>query len=247
MNDIKGYRRIAVGEVSSFHHYALLLTHSASEGCDIQISKKDNVETFRVKGRQQGMMAFAPSTITIERGELYFILLDFTQLAKLQVFIDKPQNRECDYKTRALFGYMPTTFESNPTLRDIEYWLLNYTLRRTPDIEPFSEVLRQSEWYALVSFLLTNSSQRLDILCMRYGLSASHFRRLSRRVLGNTAKGAQRDWRLGQALLELVNSDDNLTTIAMNHGYASLSHFSNEVKYVLGMSPRNLKKLLQAN
>lgn len=73
------------------------------------------------------------------------------------------------------------------------------------------------------------------------------FRRLSRRALGNTAKSALRDWRLGQALFELINGDNNLTTIAMNHGYASLSHFSNEVKEVIGVSPRNLKKLLQAS
>ncbi|WP_374191068.1 helix-turn-helix domain-containing protein [Candidatus Symbiopectobacterium sp. 'North America'] len=65
--------------------------------------------------------------------------------------------------------------------------------------------------------------------------------------MGNTAKSALRDWRLGQTLFELINGDNNLTTIAMNHGYASLSHFSNEVKKVIGVSPRNLKKLLQTS
>ncbi len=250
MKGISEYTRLATGEGYSSPHHALLLTNSIGGGCDIRISDKESEITYSIADDQQGIMAISPASIYIERGELHLQYLDFTHLAKLQVFIDKPQNKGNHNTTRRLFGYMPTAFGAHPTLRDIEYWLLNHTLQRTADIEPLCNVLRQSEWYALVDFLFdehrNDSSQRLQTLCTRYGLSVSHFRRLSRRALGSTTKAALRDWRLGQALLELVEGENNLTTIAMNHGYASLSHFSNDVKDVLGMSPRNLKKILQA-
>lgn len=245
------YNQLTVDEVFQLPHHALLLTHSGVTGCDIRITEKENVKRCSITPDQQGLLAVAPATITLERGQLSYLTLDFTHLAKLQVFIDKSQNKESEHSPRRLFGYMPAALDAEPTPKDIEYWLLNHALQRTEGLAAFSDVLRQSEWYALVEFLFdayrNNSSQRLQILCLRYGLSVSHFRRLSRRALGNTAKAALRDWRLGQALLELIEGENNLTTIAMNHGYASLSHFSNEVKDVLGMSPRNLKKLLQTS
>lgn len=251
MKSTNRYNQLTGGNVIQFPHHSLFLTRSGADGCDIRVNDKESTKVFTLAGEQQGLLALAPATLTVERGQFEYLFLDFTHLAKLQVFIDKSQNRESEHRPRTLFGYVPAELDAHPTPKDIEYWLLNQALYRAQGLTLFSDVLRQSEWYALVAFLFdayrTNSSQRLQILCLRYGLSVSHFRRLSRRALGNTAKAALRDWRLGQALLELIDGENNLTTIAMNHGYASLSHFSNDVKDVLGMSPRNLKKLLQAS
>lgn len=251
MEEMEQYSQLIAGEEYQFSQYALLLTQNNGQECHLRISDKVSTVVCTIPGHQRSLLAIAPASVTVESGELQCLLLDFTLLARLQVFIDKSLNKESTHSSRMLVGCMPTVLRTEPEQKEIEYWLLHQALHGTEGLEHFSNVLRQSEWYALVEFLFdayrSNSNQRLQTLCSRYGLSVSHFRRLSRRALGNTAKSALRDWRLGQALFELINGDNNLTTIAMNHGYASLSHFSNEVKDVIGVSPRNLKKLLQAS
>ncbi|MFT8209948.1 MAG: helix-turn-helix domain-containing protein [Symbiopectobacterium sp.] len=251
MEEMSQYSQLKAGEEYPFSQYALLLAQNNEQECHPRISDKGSTAVCTIPGNQRSLLVIAPASVTVEWGELHCLFLDFTLLAKLQVFIDKSMNKESTHCPRTLVGCMPTALRAEPEQKDIEYWLLHQALQGTDGLEHFSNVLRQSEWYALVEFLFdsyrSNSGQRLQTLCARYGLSVSHFRRLSRRVLGNTAKSALRDWRLGQALFELINGDNNLTTIAMNHGYVSLSHFSNEVKEVIGVSPRNLKKLLQAS
>ncbi len=251
MEDMGQYRQLNVGEEYQFSQYALLLAQNNGQECCLRFRDKANTAECTIPANQRRLLAIAPATVTVEHGEVDCLFLDFTLLAKLQVFIDKSMNKESIHCPRSLLASMPTTLGNEPEQKELEYWLLHQTLLGTEGMACFSNVLRQSEWYALVEFLFdsyrSNSTQRLQTLCARYGLSVSHFRRLSRRALGNTAKSALRDWRLGQALFELINGDNNLTTIAMNHGYASLSHFSNEVKEVIGVSPRNLKKLLQAS
>lgn len=251
MKDRGQYRQLNVGEEYQFSQYALLLTQNNGQECYLRFRDKANTVECTIPANQRRLLAIAPASVTVEHGELHCLVLDFTLLAKLQVFIDKSMNKDSIHGPRALMASMPTTLGNEPDQKEMEYWLLHQTQLGAEGLACFSNLLRQSEWYALVKFLFdsyrSNSTQRLQTLCARYGLSVSHFRRLSRRALGNTAKSALRDWRLGQALFELINGDDNLTTIAMNHGYASLSHFSNEVKGVMGVSPRNLKKLLQAS
>jgi len=183
--------------------------------------------------------------IKVISGEIKIISLDFNILAKLQVFIDKA-NGVGKISGEESWSYVPAKLKKKPSAKQLEYWLITQCMHNTPGIDSFCSILRGSECYMIVNFLLNesgdNSGQRLQELCQQYGLSSSHFRRLTRKALGNSAKKELREWRLARALLEIFNEENSLTTVAMNHGYSSLSHFSNEVKDVIGVTPKRLKK-----
>ncbi|MEF9672999.1 AraC family transcriptional regulator [Pseudomonas sp. PCH446] len=46
-----------------------------------------------------------------------------------------------------------------------------------------------------------------------------------------------RDWRTAKALLSMIGSECSLTDVALEFGYASSSHFSKEVRELLGVAP----------
>ncbi|WP_345829425.1 helix-turn-helix domain-containing protein [Erwinia sp. HDF1-3R] len=238
---------LTAGESYQFPRHSLLYIKADHSGCDVWINTKDKDEKLCIERHDSGMLVLTPCMLTVDMGNLNCTRLDLPHLTKLQVFIDKAQNKKKDQNNR-VWGYLSANLSMQPTTREIEYWFLNQSLANADSIKSFSETLRNNEWYDLVEFLLEescdSSTQRISALSQRYGLSVSHFRRLARRALGNTTKVEMRDWRLVRAILDLIESkSNNLTTIAMNHGYASLSHFSNEVKDAFGVSPRNLKNL----
>lgn len=251
MNDINRHNYLTVGKDYHFPHYSLLITETKGNACHLFIETKYDTGQCLLERHQQGVLVIAPAKIRVEQGGLRYVSRKFEKLAKLQVFVDKAQHKKREVCNQPGWGYLSSSLGLYPTTRDIEYWLLYQSIKDQPGYEQFIGVLRNNEWYTLVDFLFNemrdDGNQHLQVLCSRYGLSVSHFRRLSRHALGNSTKSELRDWRLVRALLELVNSKNNFTTIAMNHGYASLSHFSNEVKSVLGVSPRDLKKLLHAS
>ncbi|AWK14311.1 helix-turn-helix domain-containing protein [Candidatus Fukatsuia symbiotica] len=196
----------------------------------------------------KGFMAVKRSSLEVVSGCLPYQPMDIEIMAKLQAFIDKSMNDKVE-KTSPQHYFATIKMDDDLLLtsrRDIEYWLLRQTLNPTAGMEKFIALLRNTEWYWLVYFLLDefNGSSKLQDLGQRYGLSASHFRRLSRRALGNTTKVTLRDWRMGKAVLALIDEEQNLTDIAFEHGYSSLSHFSNQVKETLGVSPRGLRHLI---
>lgn len=248
MKHMSSYDYLTSGECFDFSNHTLLIIATAEDGCRLNIQYGKDVACCNIESHQQGLFVTTPARIEVAHGWLKFYQFDFMRLVKLQVFIDKAQKLVSGQRKNSQWGYQAAVFGSEPAFRDIEYWLLSQTMSTASDTTNISSVLRNNEWYDLICFLLEesngNSNQRLQVLCARYGLSASHFRRLSKHALGNTTKVEMRDWRLVRALLELIDGESNFTTIAMNQGYASLSHFSNEVKDVLGISPRNLKKSL---
>ena len=96
--------------------------------------------------------------------------------------------------------------------------------------------------YGLVRFLLEQGtrSEKLNTLAQRYGVSVSHFRRLCRQALGSAAKPALRGWRTAQALLNMSLQDGSLTDVALEFGFASSSHFSKEIRELVGFAPSSL-------
>ncbi|WP_082804046.1 helix-turn-helix domain-containing protein [Erwinia sp. ErVv1] len=238
---------LTFGESYEFPGHSLLLIKAGHVGCDIRINSRDKEERLCIEMHEGGMLVLTPCMLTLEMGNLFYTMLDLPHLSKLQVFIDKAQSNKKE-PHNATYGYLPADLSMQPTTREIEYFFLNQSLTNADSIKSFSEALRNNEWYDLVEFLLDesceSSTQRISTLSLRYGLSVSHFRRLARQALGNTTKVEMRDWRLVRAILDLIESkNNNLTTIALKHGYASLSHFSNEVKEEFGVSPRKLKNL----
>lgn len=240
--------KLAAGDEFTFVRHSMFYIITGSEGCNMTIFTREQTSAKFIGGEQQGILVLKPGTLSIESGTLYYSSVEFPFLVKLQVFIDRARNKKKNYSESSPIGYLTAEIGPRPSLRKIEYWFLNQIFMSAEGVNEFSSILQHNECYDLVDFLLDesfdNEGQRLQLLCERYGLSASHFRRLARVALGKSAKVELRDWRLARALFEMLEGHKNLTTIAMNHGYSSLSHFSNEIKDVFGMSPRNLKNIL---
>ncbi len=177
--------------------------------------------------------------------EEYEISYELDVLAKLQVFIDQALG------VRTSNQGNQNTCASDIDLKDIKIpvtnharitWLLKMALVDDEDYRVLANFLRRTETYSLVSFLYQkgNDGEKLNVLSGKYGVSSSHFRRLCRTALGGSVKSELRDWRLAKAILDVIENRHSLTRVAMEHGYASPSHFSTEAKQILGVSPSHL-------
>ncbi|MPV71663.1 helix-turn-helix domain-containing protein [Burkholderia sp. BE17] len=124
-----------------------------------------------------------------------------------------------------------------------EKWMLSRAVAGEPDTTGVLAFLREQESYRLVCFLLSEYPQLRSVaaLAARYGVSESHFRRLGHQALGRSVKRELREWRAAWAVLDLIDGRDSLTKVAMNHGFASSSHFSREIKDLFGMPPRRFR------
>ncbi|KVN41178.1 hypothetical protein WJ64_32685 [Burkholderia ubonensis] len=167
-------------------------------------------------------------------------------ISKLLAFIDAARDDLSESgRKRMRVGSIavddPAVFD---TQRGVEYWFLQQALERSPCFARLEAFLRGTESYWLVRFLLAQSASgdSLRALGTRYGVSASHFRRLCHSALGNSAKSELRDWRMARSMLDVVESQSSLTEVALAHGYASLSHFSSEIRNLLGIAPRKLAR-----
>lgn len=116
---------------------------------------------------------------------------------------------------------------------------------------PLFSFFRNMESYWISGFLLSqvlnedkeNSSDKLYIRCKEYGLSESYFRKLCYKMFICGPKKQLRAWRAAYSLLQLIESDKTVSTIAINNGYSSSSHFSSEIKSLFGITPKEFKRL----
>lgn len=186
--------------------------------------------------------------VRVLRGELTLYPLRLEVLSKLLVFIDESRNFNAfDSDTPHWTSLSLPDVSMWQDRKSCEYWFLQQILEPSPAFSHLLALLRRSESYWLVRFLLAKStcSNTLQELGERYGVSYSHFRRLCRHALGSAAKAELRDWRMARSLLDVVEGQDKLTDVAIKHGFASSSHFSNEIKELLGVSPRGLSNIIE--
>ncbi|WP_175107168.1 helix-turn-helix domain-containing protein [Pararobbsia alpina] len=108
--------------------------------------------------------------------------------------------------------------------------------------ESLFNFLRTAEGYWVVSFLLDQfaANRRVSDLGAQYGLSNAHFRRLCKVALGGSLKAELKRWRAASAVLRIVESEQTLTDIALEAGFASSSHLSREIKSLLGVPPSHI-------
>ncbi|WP_372242546.1 helix-turn-helix domain-containing protein [Pseudomonas sp. C1C7] len=163
-------------------------------------------------------------------------------LVKLQVFIDLA-SAPLDQRSGPLpWALLPVAYPKVQTEQALERWYLEQAMAGGEAYQAFASVLRHSESYGLVRFLLEQGthSEKLGTLAQRYGVSVSHFRRLCRQALGTAAKPALRGWRTAQALLNMSLREGSLTDVALEFGFASSSHFSREIRELVGFTPSSL-------
>lgn len=120
-------------------------------------------------------------------------------------------------------------------------WLINAIAMNDPQLPRFVDIWRGLEIYQLVRYVLGHESHaNVDMLAVRYGLSVAQFRRKCRKIFDRPLKQELRILRAARALLHYPDSQQSLTRVAEDNGYASPSHFCSEIKSLVGISPRSL-------
>ena len=218
----------------------------------LELAWEEGGESLALEAGWQGLLLLDRVEVSAVSGALAFQPLRLEPLSKLLAFVDEAKTDDVrDAEAAASEARCARLALDDLTAwqdrKRCEYWFLLQVLTPSPAFAALLALLRRSESYWLVRFLLAQSSRgdKLQELGERYGVSYSHFRRLCRHALGNAAKTELRDWRMARSLLDVAEGRENLTQVALKHGYASSSHFSNEIKGLIGVSPRGLSNIIQ--
>jgi AraC-like DNA-binding protein len=189
----------------------------------------------------EGLIAVADA-LKVDSGSVRITALSTAPLIKLQAFVDTSTALRERQPNDLPWATLPVPWEIIQSDQALEHWYLRQMLAGESAYQAFASVLRRSESYAIVRFLLEQGthSEKLTSLAERYGVSVSHFRRLCRLALGSSTKPALRGWRTAQALLSMSLEGGSLTHVAMAFGFASSSHFSREVRELVGFAPSHL-------
>lgn len=166
-------------------------------------------------------------------------------LVKLIAFIDYGMNDRAPLAPasirRAVSTFCVSGF-AEPDPRLIQREFICRLLERNASDIPLLSFLRATEAYWVVSFLLQQfaENKRVSDLGAQYGLSNAHFRRLCKHALGGSLKAELKRWRASSAVLKIIESEQTLTDIALDAGFASSSHLSREIKGLLGVPPSQI-------
>lgn len=214
--------------------------------CDIHVRWANESSRLTLSAGWRGMLLMRRLNLALRAGTARHQELPLFALAKLQVFIDESRGVQVDYAQQQWAQIELNDFPHIGTCADIEQWMLGNYQSAPSQMNALAVFLRQTECYCLIRFLLNESvnNGKLNVLGARYGLSYSHFRRLCRNALGNSAKNELRGWRIARALLDMVEERQSLTEVAMRYGYASSSHLSNDVRDAFGVSPRGIWNMI---
>ena len=197
----------------------------------------------------RGLFLLDQSACRVVAGSALCKTGDISLLAKLQAFLDEDRGIEIRPAADAVHvvSLQADGMAGLSDRRATESWFLGMLFRAEPVLASISALLRRLECYSLVRFLLAYSADKenLRVLAERYGVSYTHFRRLCNYALGGSAKAELNNWRLARSLLELAAGRSSVTEVALKHGYASGSHFSNDVRGQVGVSPRVLSDILK--
>lgn len=219
---------------------------SSSDTIQVEFSWGKRIESQEIKA--DGLLLLDRVDVRVIKGTLLFRQLHLEVLRKLLGFIDESRNVNSFDANTSRWTSIPlqnTTMMQNRKF--FEYWFLQEMWDPSPEFKMLLALLRHNESYLLVRFLLGHTTyyNTLQELGDRYGVSYSHFRRLCSHALGNGAKAELRDWRMARSLLDVAEGQDNLTEVAFKHGYSSSSHFSNDIKELLGVSPSGFSNIIQ--
>ncbi|BBG60759.1 helix-turn-helix domain-containing protein [Providencia rustigianii] len=134
---------------------------------------------------------------------------------------------------------------SSPIL--IKNIIIDLIIKNQIHFEQWCDVLRRYEAYGMMRFLITfaqkDKNANINQLCVRYGISASYFRQLYRENFNKTAKRKIMSVRMAHAILQLIESEDSILDVGLEAGYCSASHFTNDIKKELGLTPSEIRHL----
>ncbi|HHL2560659.1 TPA: helix-turn-helix domain-containing protein [Yersinia enterocolitica] len=125
--------------------------------------------------------------------------------------------------------------------------VIDLIMRNQTEFNTWCDLLRKYEAYGMMSFLLSASEQKdnvsINYLSQRYGVSAAYFRQLYRESFKATAKKKMMSVRMASAVLQLIESEGSILDVGLDAGYCSASHFTNDLKKELGLTPSEIRRL----
>ena len=199
----------------------------------------DSAHTMRLPSSAQIVGCTQRTPVTIE-GERHYQTVDENRLCRMMAFLDAalpvPNGKPASKMTFCVQHVPEKIWGDNPSAT--EHWLTLEIMQGNDNA--LVHHLRRLEAYRLIAYLLQapGTSAHLNELCVRYGLSYSHFRRLCHRALGCPVKPQLREWRAARTMLDLMITEYPVLAIALENGYASASHISKEIKQLFGITPR---------
>lgn len=143
-----------------------------------------------------------------------------------------------------IISIVPTDYSTRVSVNNIA---VDMILRHQAKFTIWCDLLRKYEAYGLMCFLLSSSEQKENIsinyLSERYGVSTAYFRYLYKQSFNNTAKKKMMGVRMASAVLKLIESEASILDVGLDAGYCSASHFTNDIKKELGLTPSEIRRL----
>ncbi len=237
---------VSPGECKSLSGSSIWLLKPVIDRTAIEVVIGDSSNPLTIAAGQTTLVATTVGAKVVSTEGLWtFHKIPLCEAAKLLVFLER--NRETvrpfpagKRRQREVVIEIPNDLN----VWNFEPWLISRAVRWDPRDVPLFDFLRAQETYGLVRFLLDESADNTTIVALsqRYGVSASHFRRLCRQALGKGLKLELRQWRAAMAVLDVVEGSESFTDLASRHGFSSSSHFSREIKNLFGFSPRQVRR-----
>ncbi|MEQ5309140.1 helix-turn-helix domain-containing protein [Providencia huaxiensis] len=190
---------------------------------------------------------------SIDKSHWHVYKMDLSELVEIlaiidtatgQAFLSKKEKLKTDESCQNEFIVLPEDFSLNISIKNI---VIDLIIRNHPVFDNWCEILRRYEAYGMMRFLLTSAQDdknaNINQLCVRYGISASYFKQLYRENFNKTAKRKIMSVRMANAILQLIESDDSILDIGLEAGYCSASHFTNDIKKELGLTPSEIRHI----
>lgn len=195
-------------------------------------------------GAQERLVVAGGGQIEVE-GEADIACLDTSEAVRLLAFMDHGLNfdRRGQRGESAAIATIEMVEEPGRLLQ----WITALRVNNDQGADALFNFWAATEPYNLVRFVLAEfgKGQSVQELAHRYGLSTAHFRRKCRQGLGRSIKTEMRLLRARQSLMEYSTGQNTMTSVAVNNGYCSLSHFCSDIKSLLGVAPREVFQVIR--
>ncbi|MGG4609562.1 helix-turn-helix domain-containing protein [Providencia sp. Me31A] len=180
---------------------------------------------------------------SLELSELIEILA-VVDTAMKQSFLLKKDKLYLNGEIVQEFIPLDEAFFSDISIKNV---VIDLIIRGQPEFEIWCNTLRKYEAYGMMRFILSaaqnDKNANINQLCARYGVSASYFRQLYRENFNKTAKRKIMSVRMANAILQLIESENSILDVGLEAGYCSASHFTNDIKKELGLTPSEIRHL----
>lgn len=245
-----------MGQMFSWHTHSnpveitgenLLLVKAASAECQRQLTEivTDAGAWNCITGIRNNVMSlvFSEQSVLLPLPEdVQHVTLSMHPLCEIMAFLDGSQQLPNGNKEKELLLNSDIC-----SYDELIYWFIcSYLMSNMRDnYLKLLECIRKQESYYLTGYLIKNrcSNEKINTLCLTYGLSYSYFRKITKKYLGVSAKSKMSDWRLAQTILDILDGDRSITEIALKNGYSSSAHVCSTFKNVLGVSPYAIRKM----